>query len=292
MQELLAHYEAYLESELRLSEQTIETYLIECRIFLAYCQREQEDYLNPKAKDIINYLVDRQLEGLDQRTVSKIISSLRSFYRFCILEGLCGSNPCETIEMPRLKRKLPQVFSAKEIEKILSSCDTQTTAGLRDRALFELIYSCGLRVSEAADLSLDQLFIKEGFVKILGKGNRERLVPLGEHALFWLNRYLAQARPALNQGTRNNFVFLNRFGRRLSRKGIWKRFKELAQQAGVYGKVHTLRHSFATHLLKGGADLRSVQELLGHSDIGTTQIYTHVERDDLKNYHKKYHPHG
>ena len=141
-------------------------------------------------------------------------------------------------------------------------------------------------------MTLDQLFLQEGFLKIVGKGEKERLVPLGEHAVFWLTRYIEEARPRLQNGHKHNYLFLNRFGKRLSRKGVWKRFKELAAAAGVEGKVHTLRHSFATHLLKGGADLRAVQELLGHSDIGTTQIYTHIGRDDLKEYHRKYHPRG
>jgi integrase/recombinase XerD len=291
--DVLLKYEDYLRAELRLSPHSIETYLIECRIFLSYLAGEKREILEVTSPQIVEFLVARQVEGIDQCTISKILSSLRSFYRFCVLEGLMPANPAETVEMPRVKRKIPKVFSAEEIEHFLAACAPDTPSGLRDRALFELMYSCGLRVSEAADMSLDQLYMKEGFLKIIGKGGKERVVPIGEHAVHWLSRYLEEARPKLLRAKRkNSFIFLNRFGGRLSRKGMWKRFKEIAGLAGVEGKVHTLRHSFATHLLKGGADLRAVQELLGHSDIGTTQIYTHLGKDDLKDYHRKYHPRG
>ena len=291
--DLLARYEDYLRAELRLSPHSIGTYGTECRIFMEWLGGEGINVLGVTSPNVVDYLVARQVDGIDQCTVSKILSSLRSFYRYCVLEGLTAANPAETVEMPRVKRKIPKVFTAEEIDTLLASCEADTSSGLRDRALFELMYSCGLRVSEAADMTLDQLYLKEGFLKIIGKGEKERVVPIGEHAVHWIRRYLDEGRPQLMKGKRkNSFVFLNRFGGRLSRKGMWKRFKELAGLAGVEGKVHTLRHSFATHLLKGGADLRAVQELLGHSDIGTTQIYTHLGKDDLKEYHHKYHPRG
>jgi integrase/recombinase XerD len=291
--ELLARYEGYLRAELRLSPHSIGTYGTECRIFMEWLDTHGRDVLGVTAPGIVEYLVARQVEGIDQCTISKMLSSLRSFYRYCVLEGLVASNPAETVEMPRIKRKIPKVFSSEEVDNLLALCEPDSTSGLRDRALFEVMYSCGLRVSEAADLSLDQVYLKEGFLKIIGKGEKERIVPIGEHAVLWVRRYLDEARPKLLRDRRRSpFVFLNRFGGRLSRKGMWKRFKELAGMAGVEGKVHTLRHSFATHLLKGGADLRAVQELLGHSDIGTTQIYTHLGKDDLHDYHKKYHPRG
>ncbi len=291
--DLLARYEDYLRAELRLSPHSIGTYGTECRIFTEWLAGEGIGVLEVTSPNVVDYLVARQVDGIDQCTVSKILSSLRSFYRYCVLEGFVAANPAETVEMPRVKRKIPKVFTAEEIDTLLASCEAGTSSGLRDRALFELMYSCGLRVSEAADMTLDQLYLKEGFLKIIGKGEKERVVPIGEHAVHWLRRYLDEGRPKLMKGKRkNSFVFLNRFGGRLSRKGMWKRFKELAGVAGVEGKVHTLRHSFATHLLKGGADLRAVQELLGHSDIGTTQIYTHLGKDDLKEYHHKYHPRG
>ncbi|RPJ05154.1 MAG: site-specific tyrosine recombinase XerD [Spirochaetaceae bacterium] len=291
--DIITRYEDYLQSGLRLAQHSISTYVSECRVFFEYLERESKEFAEAGTQEIIEYCVGRQVAGIDQRTISKILSSLRSFYRFCMLEGICGKNPAELVETPRIERKLPKVFSREEIDSLLGSIHDENPCGMRDRALFELIYSCGLRVSEAVDMTLDQLFLKEGVIKVIGKGGKERIVPIGEHAVHWLSRYIEGSRPDLvRNGKHNSFVFLNRFGKRLSRKGMWKRFKEIALQAGIDGKIHTLRHSFATHLLKGGADLRSVQELLGHSDIGTTQIYTHIGKDDLHDFHRKYHPRG
>ncbi len=212
--------------------------------------------------------------------------------------GLSLGNPAAALERPRATRRIPRVFSVEEVERFLAAIDVDTPPGVRDRALFELIYACGLRVSEAVALDIGSVRLDDGSVRVLGKGARERIVPLGDVAAAWLARYLHGARGKLRRTRTSagvgaeNALFLNQRGGRLSRKGIWKRFNELMTRAGLTGKVHTLRHSFATHLLGGGADLRSVQELLGHADITTTQIYTHVDRDDLKQQHRRYHPHG
>jgi integrase/recombinase XerD len=177
------------------------------------------------------------------------------------------------------------------VDKLLDTIDTRTPVGVRDRALFEVIYSCGLRISEAVDLTMERLYLREGLIRVIGKGGKDRLVPAGDAAVRWLNSYIADARPKLTKaGKTDSAVFLNHLGTRLSRKGMWKRFRDLCAQAGIEAKVHTLRHSYATHLLNGGADLRAVQELLGHSDISTTQIYTHIDRDDLRTYHAEFHP--
>jgi integrase/recombinase XerD len=195
--------------------------------------------------------------------------------------------------MPKAESAIPSVFSLDEVELFLSSIDIGDPLGLRDRALFELIYSCGLRVSEAIALDLGSVYSKESLVRVTGKGNKERLVPIGETAIFWLKKYLSDSRPSLVADIKKGmWVFLSRRGKCLGRKGVWKRFKEICMKAGIEGKVHTLRHSFATHLLSGGADLRSVQELLGHADISTTQVYTHVDEPVLHKAHKKYHPRG
>ncbi|MBN1524440.1 MAG: site-specific tyrosine recombinase XerD [Spirochaetales bacterium] len=290
---MIQRYEEYLNVELRLADHSISTYVAECRVFLEYLQQEKKSFPAATSRDIVEYLVERQVSGIDQRTISKILSSLRSFFRFCILEGICDANPAESVETPRIERKLPKVFSRDEVNALLAAIDENNPCGQRDRALFELIYSCGLRVSEAVDMTLDQLFLKEGVIKVIGKGGKERVVPIGEHAIHWLSQYIHETRPKLlKKGQHHSFVFINRFGKRLSRKGMWKRFKEIAGHAGIDGKIHTLRHSFATHLLKGGADLRAVQELLGHTDIGTTQIYTHIGNSDLQELHKKFHPRG
>jgi integrase/recombinase XerD len=289
----LKGFEDWLRAGLRLSESSVSTYMTECRPFAGYCSAKGLAPAAVASADLIDYLVERQVGGLSQRTIAKALSSLKSLFKFLLAEKSIGADPAETLESPRITKKVPAVFSHEEVETLLSGVSTDSALGVRDRALFELIYSCGLRVSEAVDLGLTQIYFDENLLRIRGKGNRERLVPLGEYALLWLRRYLSEARPVLSKGKRGtDAVFLNHYGRRLSRKGIWKRYRELNIKAGVMGKIHTLRHSFATHLLKGGADLRSVQELLGHANLSTTQIYTHVDREELKKQHTKYHPRG
>jgi integrase/recombinase XerD len=218
---------------------------------------------------------------------------LRSFFQFLVLEGVRSDNPALSVDMPKTEQRAPGVLTVEEVEALLNHIDVDTPFGLRDRALFELIYSCGLRISEAVELTLERLHLDEGIIRVRGKGDKERFVPVGGEATRWLESYLEHGRPALTRpGRRNTFLFLNHRGDGLSRKGMWKRFHELCRRAGIEAKVHTLRHSYATHLLEGGADLRAVQELLGHSDISTTQIYTHIEKSRLKSYHREYHPRG
>ncbi len=290
----LDRFEDYLRVELRLSNNTVQTYMTCCKTFADFLEGENLDLENVTSEVIINYFVEKQVNGMSQRTIAKCISGLRSFFKFMIVEGMLDKNPMEWIESPRVERKIPEVFSITEIEHFFDviELDINSPLSLRDRAMFELIYSCGLRVSEVADLTVERLYLGEGIVRILGKGKRERLVPMGEVAAFWMKKYLLEARPLLLGNKRSSYVFLNHLGNKLTRKGIWLRFKETAERAGLKGKVHTLRHSFATHLLQGGANLRSVQELLGHSDISTTQIYTHVGSDELKRLHRMYHPKG
>ena len=231
--------------------------------------------------------------GDHSRTMARIHSSLRSFFRFLRQEEIRCDDPSRKLEGLRLSHSLPDVLSVEEVDRFLEEITLSEPLGLRDRALFELIYSCGLRVSEAAALSLSQVCSDEGILRIRGKGNKERLVPLGEVAQRWLVLYLREARPLLQKnGTPREEVFLSRRGGGISRKGIWKRFKEWMALAGMEGKVHTLRHSYATHLLRGGADLRMVQELLGHADISTTQIYTHLDNRELQESHRAHHPRG
>lgn len=291
---LLERYTDFLQIELRLSRQTVETYTRECGVAAAAVAEEGLELTSLTTADVINYLLQRQADGepLDQRTIAKNLSALRSFYQFCILEGLRGDNPALNVTSPRAEHRLPGVLSVEQVENILSAIDTSKPGGVRDRALFELIYSSGLRISEAVAIDLPHLYLEEGLILVRGKGDKERLVPLGEEAIQWLHRYIDTGRPALVKQPSERALFLNRRGTRLSRKGMWKRFHELTQSVGIEAKVHTLRHSFATHLLEGGADLRAVQELLGHADIGTTQIYTHIDTDDLQEYHQEYHPRG
>lgn len=286
-------FESYLAVELGLSEETVTTYTREVRLFLDHLDSQEEKTETIASAGVIHYLIERQMNNVDQRTISKIISGLRSFFKFLVLEKVREDNPAMEVDMPKVPKRIPRVLSREEIDDLLDGIDTTTPLGLRDRALFELIYSSGLRVSEAVVLKPQQLFIEEGLVRVIGKGDKERLVPLGEVSRYWLKRYMEEGRRSLiKSGVKADRLFLSQRGAGLSRKGIWKRFKQLALKQGVNSKVHTLRHSFATHLLQGGADLRAVQELLGHADISTTQVYTHLDRDDLKQYHEKFHPRG
>jgi integrase/recombinase XerD len=230
------------------------------------------------------------LRGLSHKTMAKVISSVHSFFKFLRLEGIRADDPSELIETPKQEKKLPDVLAPGEVDHFLGVIDSSTPSGLRDRALFELIYSCGLRVSEAASLGFDGLFLEERVIRIVGKRKKERIIPFGDDAAEWLLRYIRDARPALAKESRSDRVFLNRNGKGISRKGIWKRFDMIRQNSGLDAKVHTFRHSFATHLLAGGADLRTVQELLGHTDISTTQIYTHIEAETLKEFHGDFFP--
>lgn len=293
MGEILQQFQDHLAVELNLSPLTVETYCREAEGFVQYLEAIDSDMDNADLSQIADYVTSRQTGGVDQRTVSKILSSLRSFFDFLVDERIRNDNPVRRIDMPRVIRKVPEVMTTEEVDSFLDAIDTSTSFGVRDRALFELVYSCGLRISEVSDLTMGRIHLNEDLIRVLGKGSKERIVPLGGEARKRLVFYLHNARPVLlKSGRISDAVFLNYRGKGISRKGIWKRFKEIADVAGISGKVHTLRHSFATHLLKGGADLRIVQELLGHADISTTQIYTHLSRDDLRQEHAKYHPRG
>ena len=284
-------YEDYLFLELRLSPLTRETYTREIDRFFLFLS---ESDINPKylkSDILIEYLSELDKKGLDSVTVAKSLSCLRSFFRFMNYEGYRQDNPTDKIESHRLNTPLPEVLSATDIDKFLNSISTETLLGIRDRALFELIYSCGLRISESVNLTMGNLFFEEALIRVHGKRNKERLIPFGSQAEKWLKRYLVEVRHTLvKQNVHDDHLFLSIRGRGLSRKGIWKRFKETVAKSGIDAKVHTLRHSFATHLIHGGADLRIVQELLGHSNITTTQVYTHVQNSDLQENHNMFHP--
>jgi integrase/recombinase XerD len=283
-------YGAWLLAARRRSPLTLEAYAREARSLASWLGERGLTVETALVADILEYLAFRRAAGLTARTMARIMSSIRGFFKYLRLEGLRSDDPTELLESPRQERSLPDVIRADDVNLMLGSIDVSTPGGLRDRALFELIYSCGLRISEAASLTFDSLYLKERFIRVVGKRRKERILPFGEEARAWLSRYLEEGRPALEKGRRSDRVFLNRSGAGISRKGVWKRFSELRTTSGVDGKVHSLRHSFATHLLAGGADLRTVQELLGHADISTTQIYTHVDAEDLAVAHEAYFP--
>ncbi|MDQ7795188.1 MAG: site-specific tyrosine recombinase [Spirochaetia bacterium] len=287
---LVRRFQAYLLSTRRRSILTADVYIREIEMLETFLLKYGKTPLDASGEDLLTYLVYRSQSGLQRTTMARIVASIHSFYRFCLNEKLRTDDPSIQIRTPRQDRNLPDVLAPESVEHVLDSIDISTPNGLRDRALFELIYSCGLRISEAAGLTFQQLYLEEKLLRVLGKRHKERLVPFGDEALYWLKKYLAEARPLLEKNGKSDFVFLNQEGRGISRKGIWKRFSQIRAKSGIKAKVHTFRHSFATHLLAGGADLRTVQELLGHTDIATTQIYTHIDEASLGMYHKEYFP--
>lgn len=243
---------------------------------------------------IEDYLSELTAIGLSPSTIARNISSIRGFHEFAVMENYCKANPAELVELPKLTKKLPDVLNIDEVQQILDTPDTSTPAGIRDAAILESLYGTGMRVSELVDLSLDQLFFEIGFIKVIGKGSKERLIPIGDVAQKAIRKYLDHARP-LFAGDKNksqNKVFLNQRGGPISRMSIWNIVQKATKDAGIQKKVypHIFRHSFATHLLEGGADLRAVQEMLGHVSILTTEIYTHVDRSYLHQVHKEFHP--
>lgn len=272
------------------SELTAQTYKTAAKEFLGYLERQNIDLPKVTVRDLLYYLASRKAGGCAELTLAKDISALRALGAFLVLENVWQQNEALVLDRPKARRALPRVLNVDQVDSLLASIDTSNDLGIRDRALFELIYSCGLRISEAATLQVGNLHLAEMIVLVRGKGDKERIVPFGDAAKRWLVKYLADVRPRLVGKKNVPAVFVNYKGQPISRKGVWKRFKELEALTGIDCKVHTLRHSFATHLLSGGADLRSVQALLGHSDLATTQIYTHVSDSELRDYHKEYFP--
>jgi integrase/recombinase XerD len=274
----------------RKAKLTAETYRRCMGLFLAWCERRAMSLQDVKVQDLFYYMAGRHGENRTGNTRAKDIAALRSLGNFLVRKQVWSENFALQLDSPKLGRSLPRVLSEKQVNTFLENIPLDTPLGVRDRALFELIYSCGLRVSEAAGLLLANVHLDEHILIVRGKGDKERIVPFGNEAKQWLMEWLNNWRLQITGSRAISCVFVNSRGRPLSRKGIWFRFQKLKIQSGVYAKVHTLRHSFATHLLAGGADLRSVQELLGHADLSTTQIYTHVTEEQLKKAHKQFFP--
>jgi len=291
-QSLLERYYSRLIALERRAPLTAETYRFEIRRFLEWLEGEKLSPWAAGVTDVTRYLAHRRnVDGIDSRSVAKAISALRSFSRFLADEDNRGqADFASLLQIPRREDRLPEVHRKEDVDSLLSGINTGSPLGIRNRALYELIYSAGLRVSEAVSLKLADLFLSENLARVTGKGSKERLVVFGPDAAFWLKRYLTESRPTLLKNKSARALFVSRNGRRLSRKGIWKNYSALAIQAGLSTKLHTLRHTFATELLAGGADLRSVQELLGHAEISTTQIYTHIDSARLRDSHRKYLP--
>lgn len=277
-----------------LSENTLSAYRNDLSACAAWLSAQGGELITASRADLLDYLSFRVEQGSKPRSTARLLSSLRRLYRYLVREGRLHDDPTARIEAPKLGRSLPKTLTEAEVESLLAAPDTATTLGLRDRAMLEVLYASGLRVSELVGLRLDQLGLQQGLVRVVGKGNKERLVPLGEVALDWLQRFIRQGRGELTHGQVTDAVFPNRFGDFMTRQAFWQHIKRYAAQAGIVKPLspHTLRHAFATHLLNHGADLRVVQLLLGHSSLSTTQIYTHVARERLKQLHGQHHPRG
>jgi len=243
---------------------------------------------------LLDHLAWRMNQGYKARSTARLISGMRGFYRFLLREGVIDTDPTLQVDMPQLGRPLPKSLSEADVEALLAAPDLDDPIGLRDRAMLEVLYACGLRVSELVGLTLEQVNLRQGVLRVFGKGSKERLVPMGEEAIGWVERYCREARPALLAGRPADVLFPSLRGEQMTRQTFWHRIKHQAQVAGIAKSLspHTLRHAFATHLLNHGADLRVVQMLLGHSDLSTTQIYTHIARARLQALHAQHHPRG
>ena len=297
MVEFLKEYLSILRYEKNLSENTVKSYRTDLKKFMVYLEKLKIDDFNEVTTSVIEKFFEAQRTiGVDSSTTARYISSFKGFFNYLESNNYIEKNPMEKLSSVKRSRKLPSVLSFPEIEKILEVPDIKLIGGLRDKAIMETLYSSGLRVSELINLKINDLFFDDEVIRVFGKGSKERIVPIGSSAIKWLKEYLTTSRPFLEKKTKShNHVFLNlKRGTKLSRMAIWTIIKESAKSAGITKEIHphTFRHSFATHLLEGGADLRAVQEMLGHADISTTQIYTHVDRSYIKQVHRYHHPRG
>lgn len=291
---LLERFLDTLWMEHGLSDHTLTAYRTDLKGMAIYLRDQGGTLTSARRADLLGYLTQRVKSGARPRTTARLLSSLRRFYQYLLREGFLNSDPSVQIDAPKLGRPLPKSLTESEVEALLQAPDVGQFLGVRDRAMLELLYASGLRVSELIDLPVLRLNLRQGVLRVVGKGNKERLVPLGEEAADWLDRYLEQARPALLQGRMSDALFVTRRGAAMTRQAFWHLIKRYARQAGITTGLspHGLRHSFATHLLNHGADLRVLQMLLGHSNLSTTQIYTHVARERLKGVHATHHPRG
>lgn len=277
-----------------LSRHTLAAYRSDLLLFARWLQARGGTLALARRDDVQDYLGHRHRQKIHSRSTARLLSCLRGFYRYRLREGLIALDPTLRVNSPKLGRPLPKSLTEEDVERLLSTPDVATPLGLRDRAMLEVLYASGLRVSELVTLTLSQIGVRQGVIRVMGKGSKERLVPLGEESLRWLERYLAQARPVLLGGAVSEVLFPSQRGTLMTRQTFWHRVRQVARAAAIDRPIspHVLRHAFATHLLNHGADLRAVQMLLGHSDLSTTQIYTHVARARLKDLHARHHPRG
>lgn len=298
----MAHFESlarqfldYLVVEKGLSEKTIASYRSDLsRYFLYLRSNGVESVSSDDMPLLLGHLAEMEKTRLSPRSRARHMAALRGFYRFLVQEEVLAEDPSKRVDLPKIGLKLPEVLSVSEVERLIAAPDTSEPGGVRNAAMLEVLYAAGLRVSELVTLRRNDVNTEAGFLKVMGKGASERVVPIGLHAKARLDVYLQTARPVLLKGRESAYLFIARAGKPMTRQGFWKILKKYAVQSGIRKEItpHSLRHAFASHLLEGGADLRSIQMMLGHADISSTQIYTHIARRRLQEIHEKYHPRG
>ena len=291
---IIIKYKQYLKLEKSLSRNTVEAYLTDLDKLFAYLELEEIDLTDVTLENLETFSAGLHDIGIHSRSQARILSGIRSFFRFLVLEGYLAQDPSKLLESPQIGRHLPDVLSVEEIDSLIGVIDRTSREGQRNRAILEMLYSCGLRVSELCNLRLSDLYLKEKFIRVEGKGSKQRLVPISSRAIHELQLYFADRSQGLIKPGYEDFVFISRFGKNISRIMVFHIIKELAEQIGLKKSIspHTFRHSFATHLLEGGANLRAIQCMLGHESIGTTEIYTHLDRSRLRQEILEHHPHN
>ena len=278
-----------------LSQNTLDSYRSDLEQFSSWLEKNNLSYIKTSKKEILSYLSFLFQKGLGSKTVARKLSSLKSFFRYLVFKSIIPNDPSSEVETPKLLKSIPKSISEKEVEALLAAPDEKTDIGLRDKTMIETLYSCGLRISELTNLELLNLNLRQGVIRVIGKGQKERLVPMGDQLIALLELYISSSRKNLLDKRHSDFLFLSTRGQRMTRQSFWHRIKHYCLASGFeLDKIspHVLRHAFATHLLNNGADLRVVQLLLGHSDLNTTQIYTEVARQRLKRLHTEHHPRG
>jgi integrase/recombinase XerD len=282
----------YMSVEKGLAPLTVESYERDLQKYFGFLKHKGP--ADVKQSDVLSFLAHLFSKGISPASAARCLAAVRGFHKYLLIDGLAKADPAENVETPRGWKRLPKALNSDEVEGLLQQPDASVPLGRRDKAMLELLYATGLRVSELVGLRLQDINLERGYLVVMGKGSKERAVPMGEAAVGHLRQYLQSGRPLLLNGKESDALFISARRRQITRQMFWERVKYYVRKAGIAKKVspHTLRHSFATHLLDNGADLRAVQAMLGHSDISTTQIYTHVSRERLKNIHEKYHPRG
>ena len=293
MRELIDVFLNYLSVERGLAHNTIVAYGEDLNTYMGFLEQRNIQALSKSSReDITGFMLMQKDKSISANSIARRLAAIKSFYRFLVRERILAQDPTILVDSPKLWKKIPDTLSLNEVEALLKQPPIRKVQGIRDKAILETLYATGMRVSEAVNLKKDNVNREIGFLRCIGKGNKERVIPLGKKAIASIQRYLLESRPVFLRGKDSDYLFLSRLGKKISRQSLWKMIKRYALDARIKKTItpHTLRHSFATHLLERGADLRSVQEMLGHANIATTQIYTHINKERLKSIHRQFHP--